>query len=131
VNTVEERLARLALLKSQIASLESERKALQAEVMAEFKAQDATKMYWLGDDEGVWNTATLVEPTSVKFDETILRESLTDEQWSSVTKTVLDETALEDQVASGAIPMSAVEQCSTIVPRTPYLRFGTSRERER
>lgn len=66
---------------------------------------------------------TIVRPTTLKFDEEGLKESLSPTQWKSVTKQVVDKKALEDAVVRGKIEPSVVADNSKEVASKPYLRI--------
>lgn len=66
---------------------------------------------------------TIVRPTTLKFNEDGLQESLTPTQWRQITKTVLDKKLLEDAVARGKVDISIVSKNSKEVASTPYLKI--------
>lgn len=74
-------------------------------------------------EEGDEIKVTIVRPTTLKFDEEGLKESLSSAQWKSVTKQVVDKKALEDAVVRGKIDPSVVADNSKEVASKPYLRI--------
>lgn len=116
-----ERLARLLRLKTQLSELEAERTSLEAVILREMDEHDikSTNFY----ENGIDVTATTVHGSTMKFDMDAIKRELTEEQWVGITKQVIDNKMLEDQVAKGAIPVEVIAQHSTEVPRKGYVRF--------
>lgn len=123
-----QRLATLADLKAQAKEAEDRRKALEEELSKEMATAGIKRDHWPSQEPGKYHTATLVESSTIQFDENGLKQALSEEQWASVTKSVLDSKALEDQVARGLIPVDLVVEHSTEVPRKPYIKFSVVKE---
>jgi hypothetical protein len=65
---------------------------------------------------------TLVEASTVKWNEEVLEELLTTAQWNRVTVRTVDKTRLEAELLVGRIDASEVEVAKTIKDSKPYLR---------
>lgn len=120
---IDELLARLHHTRAEIKGMEEWAKAAQAEVL-EATPADVDKLSWaVESSEG---TATIVRPTTIKFDEEALADELGPELWSQVTKVSVDQKKLGDLVARGVVDVEVVARHSSEVARTPYLRTKTS-----
>lgn len=117
------KLDELLALKDEIAALDAKKKALEATVMEALEAKDLSTLEWgEGPKTGKPNKVTIVYSSRLQIDEQALKERLTPKQWSAITTVVVDNKALEDQVARGKIEASVVADCSEDLPRSPYLK---------
>lgn len=82
---------------------------------------DGKRTYSFVDDDSNRHQVTWVEPSSVMVDEDIVREEVGDEFFNAnLTKTVFDEQAFADLVASGAIGKDVLVKASIVVPKAAY-----------
>lgn len=120
---IDELLARLHRTRAEIKDMEEWAKAAQAEVL-EATPADVDKLSWaVESSEG---TATVVRPTTIKFDEEALEKALGPKVWSQITKVSVDQKKLGDLVARGVVDVEVVAEHSTEVARTPYVRTKAS-----
>lgn len=121
INSVNKKIAILSEIKSNINSMDIQRKEIELEII---DLLDEVGLSTIDTDieEGTVK-ATIVRAVSVKIDETGLRESLSDKQWQSISTRVLDEKLLEDKVARGLISIDLVANNSTEVQKKPYVKL--------
>ncbi len=117
---LDKKLYRLHELKKTIAEMDKERKELEAQIIEHLESVEVVTLDW-GDDR--IHKASVVYSSTMKIDEAGLQDALTDRQWSSITKRVIDEKLLEDKVARGQIDVDIVAQHTEEVPRKPYVRL--------
>lgn len=67
--------------------------------------------------------ATLVQGTTVKYNEPGLKKALGATVWKKVTKTILDKKLLEDLVTQGDIDVHVVAENSSVNENKPYVRI--------
>lgn len=120
MRNLDKKLYRLHELKQTINNLELERKDLELEIITHLESVETVTLDW-GDDR--LNKATVVYSSSMKIDAAGLEADLTDRQWVSITKRVIDEKLLEDKVARGQIDVDIVAKHTEEVPRKPYVRL--------
>jgi len=64
-----------------------------------------------------------VDPKSnMEINYKLLRESVSDEVWASITSRTVDQKKLEVEIARGNIMQEVVSTCIKYVPRKPYFR---------
>lgn len=114
-------LTEIADIKDQIAALEERRKELEAKVIERMDATESTSVRFEYNDKE--RKATLVHSSTMKIDADGLRDELPPRIWKTISKQVVDERALEDQVARGRIDINVVAKHTTEHPRKPYLRM--------
>lgn len=73
-------------------------------------------------DETIKVTGTLVEPTSLIFDEEKLKKKVGASTWNKITRRVLDRSLLEEAVARGLVSPATVASCASEEPKNPYIR---------
>lgn len=66
--------------------------------------------------------ATLVQGTTVKYNEPGLKKALGAQVWRKVTKQVLDKKKLEDLVQEGEIDVHVIAENSVVNDNKPYVR---------
>lgn len=120
--TFRRNLQRITDLKELIATLDAERKELEAWVLDNMAESDQQTVEW-ESATGTAMRATAVYSSTVKIDEAGLQAALGPHKWAQVTRRTLDERLLEDKVAKGAIDIEVVAEHSTEVPRKPYLKI--------
>ncbi len=121
MSTLQERLARLLQLKTQLSELEAERTSLEAVILRQMQDEDLKSAQFY--ENGIKVAASAVHGSTIKFDMDAIREKLTTDQWQSITKQVVDNKLLEDRVAKGEVPVEVIAEHSTEVPRKGYVRF--------
>ncbi len=105
----------------EIAELESRLNKIKSKLMDKLEEYELETIV-LGDEgEGV--KVTIVRPTTLKIDENGLQQALTNAQWKSITKQVIDKKALEDAVVRGKIDAVTVSDHTKEVASRPYLRI--------
>lgn len=65
---------------------------------------------------------TLIQPTSIVWNETLLQDALTTAQWNRVTVRKVDKQLLEAELTVGRIDASIVEVARSTKESKPYLR---------
>lgn len=121
MSTLQERLARLLQLKTQLSELEAERTSLEAVILRQMQDEDLKSIQFY--ENGIKVSASAVHGSTIKFDMDAIRQKLTTDQWQSITKQVVDNKLLEDRVARGEVPVEVIAEHSTEVPRKGYVRF--------
>jgi len=84
VSTLQERLARLLQLKTQLSELEAERTSLEAVILRQMQDEDlkSTQFY----ENGIKVSASAVHGSTIQFAMDAIRQKLTTDQWQSITK---------------------------------------------
>jgi hypothetical protein len=118
-SVIDELLAQLHETRAKIKNLEEWAKTAQVEVLSAVP-DDVEKLPW--NVESSQGTATVVRPTTIKFNEEALAAELGPELWSQVTKVSVDQKKLSDLVSRGIVSIETVVKNSEEVARTPYLR---------
>jgi hypothetical protein len=103
-------------LKAELDALAEQLNAFDAVVISEFKSAGVKKVE---TDSG---RLTLIEASTVKWNEEVLEELLTTAQWNRVTVRKVDKARLEAELLVGRIDASDVEVAKTIKDSKPYLR---------
>jgi hypothetical protein len=103
-------------LKAQLDALTEQLKSFDDVLINEFKTSGVKKV------ETEQGRLTLVEASTVKWNEEVLQELLTTAQWNRVTVRKVDKTRLEAELLVGRIDASEVEVAKTIKDSKPYLR---------
>ena len=104
--------------------------ARQTKAEAEALARDITeKLLKITGDEEQWElpsgrSVSVVRPTSVKVKADELRARVGEEDWSQITKPVLDDDLLSEAITKGLVSIETVSDCSTVTHRSPYVRLG-------
>lgn len=75
------------------------------------------------DDEGCNVTVTMVEPSTLVYDEAKLRKKLGARTWAKITTAKIDKTKLSEAVRAGVVSPELLAECSTEKESTPYLRL--------
>ena len=118
-SVIDELLAQLHDTRAKIKSLEEWAKTAQREVL-DATPEGIESLPW--SVESSQGTATVVRPTTIKFNEEALAAELGPELWSQVTKVSVDQKKLSDLVSRGIVPIETVVANSEEIARTPYLR---------
>jgi hypothetical protein len=69
---------------------------------------------------------SIVESSTLQIDEAMLKKKIGAKMWEKISRRLLDKKLLEDRIAIGEIDPTVVAGCATEVPRSRYLRSGSS-----
>lgn len=119
---LDEKLKKFHRVKQNAEHAEALRKELQKECVALFEKHELDTAELVYEIDAVYK-ATCVQSETVKIDEDGLKAKLGEDVWEQITTSKLDMKKLESMVATGAIAVEHVEEYSTIVPRTPYVKI--------
>src|SRR5215471_2163300 len=127
IPAIDDLLVRLRDLKKTIKEAEEQRvgknldgiECQLAALMAEWGINTASY-----EVDGVKITGTLVQGSSLHFDEARLKRALGAKLWDSITTRTLDKAKLEDAIAKGYVDATVVAQCSVETPRRPYITIA-------
>lgn len=120
-------LDQLADFKEQAAELDAKRKELEAKIIDHLTSVETDSVTWEHKDGEA--RATVVRGSTMKFDEAGLEDALGRRRWHQVSKRVLDQRALEDQVARGLIDVGVVAEHVTESARKPYIKVTVPRKK--
>ena len=115
VVTTSDLIEQIGDLKREIKNLDGQMRPLQDKCI--------DQMITTGEDKAEssnWK-GTLVRPESTHLDEAKLMTLLSDSQLRRVTVRQIDHDALEFEVKRGNIPIELIAECTTIVPKSPYI----------
>jgi len=121
--TLERVLDMLVDTKDEIARLEERRQDLETEAVRLMGEQ--ASVVWESAADSTRRQATVVRPTAVNIDETVLETSIPKKIWDSITTRKVDVKRFEAQVAVGNIPTEVAVVAVTRTDRRPYVRITT------
>lgn len=111
----EDALTQVAILKTLLKESEVEMRDVQTELVKHMQDGDIEKVRnadWIG---------SLVEPTRISYNEVRLKKELTDKQWDLITRKVVDKALVEHAVALGVLDIKTLAKCSVETAVTPYI----------
>lgn len=121
--TLERVLDLLVDTKDEIARLEERRQDLETEAVR--LMGDRASVVWEAATDSTRRQATVVRPTAVNIDETVLETAIPKKIWDSITTRKVDVKRFEAQVAVGNIPTEVAVVAVTRTERRPYVRITT------
>lgn len=121
--TLERVLDLLVDTKDEIARLEERRQDLETEAVR--LMGDQASVVWEAATDSTRRQATVVRPTAVNIDETVLETAIPKKIWDSITTRKVDVKRFEAQVAVGNIPTEVAVVAVTRTERRPYVRITT------
>jgi hypothetical protein len=78
---------------------------------------------FITDDTTARISVNRIDPKpNMEINYKLLRESVSDEVWASITSRAVDQKKLEIEIARGNIAQRVVSTCIKYVPRKPYFR---------
>jgi hypothetical protein len=101
-------------VKARIKRLESKADGLKRKIVGEMQGRD-TKGIITGGLK-----ITLVEQTTVTYDERRLKRALGNGLWDRATSVVLDRDKLAALVQEGEVDVTKVNRCATVTPKAAY-----------
>lgn len=114
-------LLSLGDVKHEIAELQEQSKALEAELLDDLDEMDE-KSLTVTTTAGEVLTGTKVQGERVQINDTALKKKLGATMWNKVTERVLDKRKLEDQIAAGEVEVADVAAASTTAKNKPYVK---------